>query len=286
MKVIMVPVADRPECRTALETAFGLAAELSSNIVGYHLRPHRGEPHPTRGAHLPLSVVGTELPEPDAAAVELNRVNAARLFRAMAKERGIPMARKPRSVPHPLAFWNEMVGTPEKLFGIIGPTSDCIVVSRPRPRGTGPALAFLIAALLNSGKPLLVMPQKHVRLPGRRILIAWDQGVQSALAMTAALPLLARAEQVHIVSCGKEEIPGPKMKHARNYLLHHGIESELHASKGRDTAAEILAAYQAARCDLLVMGAYSRSRLRERILGGVTHRMVTATDVPVFALHI
>jgi nucleotide-binding universal stress UspA family protein len=285
MKVIMVPVADRPECRTALETAFGLAAEFSSNIVGYHLRPHRGEPQPNRGAHLAVTVVGAELPEPDEAAIKLNSANAARLFRAMADERGIPMARKPRDVGHPLAFWNVMVGTPEKLFGIIGPTSDCIVVSRPRPRGSGPALTFLLAALLNSGKPLLVMPQKRARLPGRRILIAWDQGVQSALAMTAALPLLARAERVHIVCCGKEEIPGPKMKHAQNYLLHCGIESELHAAKGRDPAAEILATYGAARCDLLVMGAYSRSRLRERILGGVTHHMVSATDVPVFALH-
>lgn len=286
MKVIMVPVADRPECRIALETAFGLAAELSSNIVGYHLRPHRGEPHPNRGAHLPVTVAGADLPEPDDVTIKLNSANAARLFRAMAKERGIALARKPRDAGHPLAFWHEMVGTPAKLFGIIGPTADCIVVSRPKPRGSGPALAFLLAALLNSGKPLLVMPQKRVGLPGRRILIAWDQGIQSALAVTAALPLLARAEQVHIVCCGKEEIPGPKTKHAQNYLLHRGIESDVHACKGRDPAAEILETYRAARCDLLVMGAYSRSRLRERILGGVTHRMVTATDVPVFALHI
>ena len=97
---------------------------------------------------------------------------------------------------------------------------------------------------------------------------------------------LARAEEVHIVCCGKEEMPGPKMKHAQNYLLHWGIESRLHTGRGRDTAAEILEAYRATRCDLMVMGAYSRSHLRERILGGVTHYMLTAADIPVFALHV
>jgi nucleotide-binding universal stress UspA family protein len=286
MKVIMVPVADRPECRIALEAAFSLAAGLSSNVVGYHLRPHREERLSNHSAHLAMTMAGAGLPESTAAAIKLDSANARRLFRAMAEQQGIPMARKPRDAGHALAFWNEMVGTPEKLLGIIGPTSDCIVVSRPRANGSGPARAFLLAALLNSGKPLLVLPQKRVKRLGRRILIAWNQGIQAAAAVTAALPLLARAEQVHIVTCGKEAIPGPKAKHAQNYLLHRGIESSLHTQQGRDPAAEILGTYKAAGCDLLVMGAYSRSRLRERILGGVTHRMLTASDVPVFALHL
>jgi len=178
-----------------------------------------------------------------------------------------------------------MVGTPEKLFSIIGPTSDCIVVSRPRPRGSGPARAFLLAALLRSGRPLLVLPQKAVAGIGQRVLIAWNQGVQVAAAVSAALPLLSRAEQVHIVCCGRESAPGPKTSHARNYLLHWGIDSHIHHEKGHDTEAEIMRTYKALNCDLLVMGAYSRGHLRERILGGVTHEMLTRRNVPVFALH-
>mgnify|MGYP000685846970 CR=1 FL=1 len=91
---------------------------------------------------------------------EVRRINsnsARRLFRDMAKQHGIPMARKPRRASHALAYWNEMVGTPELLLGIIGPTADCIVLSHPKPRGSGPARAFLVAALMDSGKPLLVL---------------------------------------------------------------------------------------------------------------------------------
>jgi nucleotide-binding universal stress UspA family protein len=281
----MVPVADRPECRIALDHAFGLASALSANIVGYHLRPHRAEHRASGGAILPLSVEQTELPEPSAADLMLNSAHAARLFRQAAEEHAIAIARTPRRADQPLAFWNEMVGTPEKLFGIIGPTSDCIVVSRPKRKASGPARAFLLAALLNAGKPLLIVPQRAVKPPGRRILVAWNQSPHAAAAVTAALPLLGRAEQVHIVCCGKEELPGPKSAHVRNYLLHWGIASELHQRNGRNPAAEILEVYKANRCDLLVMGAFSRGQLRERILGGVTHEMVTRHDLPVFALH-
>ena len=285
MQVIMVPVADRPECKVALETAFLLATRLSANIVGCHLRPHREEHHSNSGARLPLVLEESELPEQSQSTIKMNSASAQKLFRAMAQQHGISIARKPRVAGHALAFWNEMVGTPEKLFSIIGPTSDCIVVSRPQARGSGPARAFLLAALLRSGRPLLVLPQKHRAHAGRRILIAWNQGVQAAKATTAALPLLARAEQVHIVCCGKESIPGPKMAHARNYLLHWGIESRIHHCRGRDPVAEIMETYKELGCDLLIMGAYSRGHLRERILGGVTHELLLKKDVPVFAQH-
>ena len=285
MKVIMVPVADRPECRVALDQAFRLAARLSANIVGYHLRPHRGDRHTSAGERLSLVLEEAELPDLSDRDIELNRANAQKLFRAMAEEYGIAMASKPRVADHPLAFWNEMVGTPERLFGIIGPTSDCIVVSRPRRKASGPARAFMLAALLNSGKPLLILPQHKIHTPGGRILVAWNQSPHAAAALSAALPLLSRAEQVHLVCCGPEELPGPNLSHARNYLAHWGVEAQTHRCPGHDVTREILETYRRNKCDLLVMGAYSRSRLRERILGGVTHELVTEHDLPVFALH-
>ena len=286
MKVIMVPVADRPECKVALDQAFRLASRLSANIVGYHLRPHRGEHHASSGERLSVVLEDAGLPSLSERDVELNRANAQKLFRAMAEEYGIAMASKPRVAEQPLAFWNEMVGTPEYLFGIIGPTSDCIVVSRPRKKTSGPARAFLLAALLNSGKPLLILPQHKIRTPGERVMVAWNQSPNAAAALTAALPLLCRAKKVHLVCCGPEELPGPKLSHARNYLAHWGVEAETHRSRGRDVTREILEAYREHECDLLVMGAYSRSRLRELILGGVTHDLVTEHDLPVFALHL
>ncbi len=285
MKVIAVPVADRPECRFALHTAFEMAEHLDTNIAGYHLRPHRDEQAAGGNRWLAMNIAASELPQPPASQIKLDSANAKKLFRSMAAEAGISIARKPRREKRPLAFWNEMVGTPEKLLGIVGPTADLIIVSRPKARASGPARAFLLAALLDSGKPLLVLPQRKLKDPGQRIMVAWDQGVQAASALTAALPLLARADEVHIVCCGEELAPGPKMSHARNYLAHWGIDCALHKRKGRNPSAELLELYAKLKADLLVMGAYSRGQLRQRILGGVTRDVLMGSQVPVFALH-
>jgi len=281
----MVPVADRPECSVVLDQAFALANALPADVVGYHLRPHREERRVGHGERVSLSLEDDELPELSESQARLNTTQAAALFCAAAEKHGVRMASKPDVGQHPRAFWGEMVGTPGKLFGIIGPTSDLIVISRPKSRGSGPARAFLLAALLRSGKPLLVLPQKPVKHLGRRILVAWDQGVPAASAMTAALPLLAMAREVHLLCCGKENLPGPKTRHARNYLRHWGIEAETHRSRGREPEVELARFAREARADPVVMGAYSRGRLRERILGGMTHQMLLKSDLPVFTLH-
>lgn len=286
MKVILIPVADRPECRIALDEAFRLAGYLSANIVGYHLRPHREENVESHWPRMTNSLIEAGLPDKTDKASRLDLAQAEELFRSVAQAHEIPIASKPRLAQGPLAFWQTMVGTPEKLFSIIGPTSDCIVVSRPKTRSSGPARAFLLAALLRGGRPLLVLPQRAKPQLGQRILIAWNQGIPVAQTMIAALPFLQRAEEVHFVCCGEESSPGPKMSHAQNYLLHWGIESRQHRSRGGDTANEIMALYRKLHCTLLVMGAYSRNHLRERILGGVTHQLLVKTDVPVFALHV
>ena len=83
MKVIMVPVADRPECRIALDAAFRLAMELTANIVGYHLRPHLEE-HQAHGARLRLSLQDGAIPELSGSSARLNSGQGQRLFREMA----------------------------------------------------------------------------------------------------------------------------------------------------------------------------------------------------------
>lgn len=285
MRVILVPVADRPECVVALNAAFDLAGRVSANVVGCHVRPHREEQHSSHGAMLTVLLEDSALPDLPEQQLRLNSDNAHKLFKRLAEEHGARQASKPRRSDEVLAYWTEKVGTPEKVLGILGPVADCLVVSRPKAKGSGPARAFMLAALMGSGKPLLVLPQNRRASLGKRITIAWDQGVMAASAVTAALPLLAQADQVHIVCCGPETSPGPKITQVQGYLRHWGIESEAHREKGREEGPELLGVYRKTNSDLLVMGAYSRSRLRQRILGGMTHEMLFNSDLPVFALH-
>jgi len=263
MRVILVPVADRPECLYALDAAFRLAAAHEANVVGCHVRPHRSDK------------------------AKFNPAAASRLFRRVAETNRFEWSRRPRLGRSGLAIWREMVGTPNRVLGIVGPLADLAVLSRPEIGRFGPAHEFLLAALLNTARPVLVLPQRRrVARLGRRILIAWSQRPETALAVTAALPLLRSAEQVEIVASGAQDLAGPKAAQLREYLTHCGVRSHVIRTRGRNVRKEIARAFVMTESDLLVMGAYSRNRLRERIFGGVTETLLFRSQLPVFAYHI
>lgn len=139
--------------------------------------------------------------------------------------------------------------------------------------------------LLYSGKPVLILPQAPVSSVGKRLLVAWNESVEAACAVAAARPLLTRAESVHICSCGPENRLGPKSASLAQYLTFWSVKCTRSVTKGLDIPKEIEEACKKADSDLIVMGAYSRSRMRELVFGGVTQHMLFHTTSPVFALH-
>lgn len=283
MRVILVPTADRPECTIALDVAFALAGELGADVTGCHVRAERFESRSSAGALVPDDPFAAL--ESMSADVSLDSGTAQRLFEAAARKHAFELAKRARLGRRGQAIWHEMVGTPSRVLGIIGPVTDMAVVSRPKRKSTGRAKAFLLAALLYSSKPVLVVPQRRTRSMGKRIVVAWNQSVEAATAVSAAIPLLRRAEQVVVVSSGPESRAGPKSAYLAQYLTHWDIHIERVQTKGRDVEAELERAYRDAGGDLLLMGAYSRPRLRELVFGGVTEHMLFHTELPVLLLH-
>ena len=274
MRVILVPVADRPECAKALQTAFYLGGRLGASVSGCHLRPHRYS----------SVTMSSEFADASWRKKSTKRAPQAAktLYGKVAEQNGYEMIRRARVAPG--ALWAERVGSPEKIMGIVGPVSDLIVVSRPGQRG-GVAEMFLNAALMNSSRPVLMMPQTGRKKVGHNICIGWNQSPEAAQAVAAALPLLQQADSVTIVSCGPEDQPGPKSTQLANYLAHWGIASERVDTRGREVEGELLGACKDAGADLLVAGAYSRSRWREKVFGGTTEYLVHKARIPVLTLH-
>jgi nucleotide-binding universal stress UspA family protein len=203
----------------------------------------------------------------------------------MAHRHGFKIARRPAVGKRARAFWHDMVGSPARVLAIIGPVADMAVLSRPKPRGGGRAKAFLLAALLHSVKPVLIVPQKRLAAVGKRIVIAWNQSPEAAAAVSAAMPLLQRAERVVVASSGPENRAGPKASYLSQYLANWDVEVECVRTKGRNVEREIENAYRKAGGDLLLMGAYSRARHRQMIFGGVTEHMLFNTEIPALMLH-
>jgi nucleotide-binding universal stress UspA family protein len=145
---------------------------------------------------------------------------------------------------------------------------------------------FVESVLIDSGKPVLVVPYIGIRgVVGRTIVIAWKATRESARAVSASLPLLKKAEHVAVATWGSERDSGHDELIA--FLGRHGITATPHhyGDEPGDIGAHILSAAADLDADLLVMGGYGHSRAREWILGGATRTILEAMTVPVLMSH-
>lgn len=146
--------------------------------------------------------------------------------------------------------------------------------------------------VLTSGRPALVIPYIGAgQAVGQRITVAWDASREAARAVADALPLLTRAQAVHVVSINpRSDVYGHGDEPGADIALHlarHGIEVEVQRVQSRDidVANTLLSHIADQSSDLLVMGAYGHSRLRELVLGGVTRTILREMTVPVLMAH-
>jgi nucleotide-binding universal stress UspA family protein len=286
MRVLMTPVSDRPESRSALKVTLDLAERLGANVVGCHLRPSRDKRKEYQANRM-LLVRGSDRESLDELEKKTTKTVSARAretFEQMVQEAGFTLYHRPRKNLVRGATWQEKVGTPDRILAIVGPMNDLIVVSRTASKGNVARL-FMLSALQHSGRPVLVMPPGKTAVPGKRIAIAWNQSPEAARVVSACIPLLQTAEKVYIISAGRENRLGPKSTQLAAYLTHYGIQTGRIMTRGRDEPAELTASFKDTGSDLVLMGAYSRVRLRELVFGGMTEFMLGKSPIPVVMQH-
>ncbi|MDH6230550.1 nucleotide-binding universal stress UspA family protein [Mesorhizobium soli] len=152
-----------------------------------------------------------------------------------------------------------------------------------------PARNAIESALFDTGRPLLIIPPQGAQPPPRRILIAWDGSARSARAVKEAMPFLRLADNVTALTVTDEKdlslmTPGADLK---AYLARHAIGCELATLSGKaDSAAVLIRSFAASEAmDMLVMGAFVHSRLRQAILGGVTTSFLDDCPLPLLTAH-
>jgi nucleotide-binding universal stress UspA family protein len=165
-------------------------------------------------------------------------------------------------------------------------SADTFVALRPNGELQEPE-RLVEGVLFGSGRHLILVPDGE-RSKGAfdRVLIAWDGSRESARALAEAMPFLHKAEEVTIVIVGGETAiwnQSMAVADAVNHLKHHGIDAvvERAAARKRDVGAKLIAEAERRKTDLLVMGGYGHSRLRERLLGGVTYELLHEAPVPL-----
>jgi len=182
--------------------------------------------------------------------------------------------------------WREITGREADVVAAAGRLTDLIVIGRPSGEAEAPLAATLDAALFDTGRPVLVASPTAARVVAGRVALAWNGSAQAARVVASALPILEVADHVTVLTVGAIDTAATAQD-LITYLGRHDVRAshESVPAGGASTGATLLAHAEQSRSDLLVMGAYGHSRLREMILGGATRDVLSAAGIPVLMAH-
>lgn len=269
--VVLLDAGERSRAR--LDLALGLAARHGARLTGIHLSIHPD--FPFRGDDgLLIDVVGLFAKRSEAAA---DTAQAA--FRDTADRAGV------------IAEWAVAQGDYRSVLGEViarTRTADLTIAGQTAPT----ELDLSVQLVINAGRPVLFVPDEGTFDDvGSHVMVAWDSSREATRALNDALPLLHAADDVTVLtiarSHGEEDaVLLPDMQIAA-HLSRHGIKATIRQSFVTSTEVGETIQSRAAETgvNLLVMGAYGHSRMRERILGGVTRHLLRNMTIPVLMSH-
>ncbi|MGB1026889.1 MAG: universal stress protein, partial [Rhodospirillaceae bacterium] len=282
IRTVMAIMSDAQSGEAPLRVALQVAQSLDCFLEAYHVRADPSQAVPYVGEAMGGSMVEDMVSSADKEAHDLAKQTRA-LFDAKVAEAGLsqdPITPAPGATG---ARWVEEPGVECDSVALRGRVADLIVMGRPGQKGAPPSLMTLNAALMESGRPVLVAPPQPVDAVGSSIVVGWNGSAEAARAIVDAIPFMAQAKQVTILLAEESEAtsePTALMEH----LAWHGIQAQtriLVAPPGSRTGEALLKAAEEVSADLLVMGAYTHSRLRQLILGGVTRYVLERATLPV-----
>ncbi|MBE7197246.1 MAG: universal stress protein [Parafilimonas terrae] len=183
--------------------------------------------------------------------------------------------------------WREALAGPVTYLVERAREADLVVVGRrgpgdedPGPLGVPPG-----PVLMEAGRPVLVVPPRVQSLTGTRIVVAWKDAPEARRAVSAALPFIRTADHVFVVSAGGDTMRDGTGEVA-GYLTRHGAQVTTQMLEGTGSACGAILDYALLQdADLLVMGAYGHSRLREWIFGGVTREALDHAPISCLMCH-
>jgi nucleotide-binding universal stress UspA family protein len=258
-RTILLQLADDGGNEARLRAALALAGRFGARLVALHVTP---PPIVPVGYGEGAAYVGPEIIEAqrEAAKAVTERVEAT--FRRICE-------------PASGALWRHVEGDPGECLARLARTVDLTIGPRFEVRGIDAlALQPIEQAALGAGGPVLLVPADGFPADlGRRVLVGWNGRKEAARALKDALPFLQSAQAVEVVTIGEEGTDS--LDGALALLERHGV-----AAVGRrlpetaDVGAALLARMAELEADLLVMGIYSHSRLRQLVLGGATRHVL------------
>lgn len=287
LNYILVPATGSEEDAPAFNAAVAVARRWNAHLAFLHVRVDArqvliavaaGDMGGGAGYDDLLSTIEAEAADQQAKALDA--------VRAFCDREGIALDRDP-GADGVTAEWLSETGDEPTWLARHGRTADLLVPGRAR-EGEPVAMNVLEAALMSTGRPMLLAPARTPETIGGTVAIAWKDTAEAAHAVSAATPFIDAAERVVILSVQEtrdvDDRSCERLCHAlrwrnRNVGVQRCVAGEVPAATVMLDAAAKLGA------DLLVMGGYSHSRVREMVLGGFTRHVLHGADLPVLMAH-
>jgi nucleotide-binding universal stress UspA family protein len=275
-KNLLVQLDGRKSCEGRVAAAIGLAQAHSAHLTGLYVAADLAMPN-NFNVDVPPEFLHT-LGEQQEAAMDAARQS----FERMVRKAGLSVDCR---TSHASA---------SQIAGIVTRHArymDLVLLGQPEADARGEhQIGSVEDVVMASGRPALIVPYIGARKTrGHRPMIAWDGGREAARAVNDAMPILEKAEAVSVIAINPDngnhgQEPGADIA---LHLARHGMKVEVQYYNVHDmsVADAILSRAADQDIDLLVMGAYGHSRVREWILGGTTRQIFAQMTVPVLMSH-
>ncbi len=282
VRKFLLPLSSSASGEVALHTALLLTRRFNAHLQVIHVRLESWPMAPLAVEGMPGAMIDEIITASERESG--SRVSGLRaLFDAATAEHGVAVQPAKLGQEAASAGFSEVSGREEEIIAYQARLSDLTIVPHPAAGEDVANAEALHAVLFDSGRPVLLSPLTRPATIGSRIAVAWNGLSNAAAALGSAMPFIRSADAVRILTSPEYFRRGPSAQEVASYIAYHGVTADIaeFASIDRVVGAGLLRAAGEFQADLMSMGAYSSSRLRELILGGTTRHVLENADLPV-----
>jgi len=296
IKNILAVMPDAESGRATLQTAVRLARQLHSNVDALHVKTDPATTLPLVGEAMSGVMVDEMMLVAERESLQRAEQTQAEFNAIISRESVVevsgPVSRTGSSSDGSVtAAWLEDNGVEEQVVALRGCRADLIVVARPTTDNETSALITLNAALMQSGRPVVAAPpiadeNQKVSAPIRKVAVFWNGSAEATRTVAASLPFLKSATEVAVLRVEEEEWYA-SVEDLEAFLGWHEVKTVISKVLPREvrTGRSLLYAARDSDADMMVMGAYTRSKLRQLMLGSVTGYVMEHAILPVLMCH-
>jgi nucleotide-binding universal stress UspA family protein len=282
VRKFLLPLSSPGSGEVALHTALLLTKQWNAHLQVLYIRTNTHEIAPLASEGMSGAMIN------DMITAAENESNACTqrlidVFTRVTAEHGVRTGEPEFGTQAPSANFQSVVGSEEEIIAHQARVSDLTIVPHPAAHEDLASADALHAVLFDSGRPVMLSPITRPHSIGKRIAVAWNGLSNSAAALGSAIPFIRQAEAVRVLASPEYSRRGPSAEEVADYIAHQGVAADIvrFSSIDREVGAGLLQAAADFDADLMSMGAYSTSRLRELILGGVTRYVLAHANLPV-----